>query len=87
MFEWINIKDKLPTENGKYLCCYSDAVNGSPIIEILYYTKNVCKICDYYFGDEDHAGWYYNDSEWGYSEMNTITHWAPLPTAPKEYDT
>lgn len=57
--EWISVKDRLPSECGKYLGC----TEKGTIIIVRYYTTD--------------GGFF------GYHNLCTITHWMPLPEAPK----
>ena len=77
-FEWISVKDKLPNEDGDYLCCW-----GNKYIRIYSFAKNLSKIDRYDFCGKK-TGWYDLDSEWGYYEISSVTHWMPLPELPKE---
>lgn len=57
--KWISVKDRLPSECGKYLGC----TEKGTIIIVRYYTTD--------------GGFF------GYHNLCTITHWMPLPEAPK----
>jgi hypothetical protein len=80
MAEWISVKDRLPEENGRYLC-------NIPIYEgyqeVLDFATNLEAVDDYDFYHQNHAGFYDYDHEWGYVEVPAITHWMPLPEPPK----
>lgn len=78
-FEWTSVKDKLPKENGDYLCCCEDKY-----ICIYSFAKNLSKIDKYDFHGKRKSGWYDYDSDWGYYEISSVTHWMPLPELPKE---
>lgn len=82
MVEWISVKERLPKKNGEYLC-YRDRYYGNPI-EICSFATNLYEVDEYDFEDEKRAGWYYYDSEYGYCETSSVTHWMPLPDAPQK---
>ena len=76
--EWISVDESLPTKAGKYLV-YREAFACS-ITDMLYYDPN-------YMGHNDdmknRAVWFSYDSEWGEYEIFGVSHWMPLPEAPK----
>ena len=80
MPKWISVKDKLPSKNGKYLCCWGEG----KYISIYSFAKNLSKVDECDFHGKRKSGWYDYDSEWGYGEMCGVTHWMPLPELPKE---
>lgn len=79
MSEWISVKDRLPGQSGEYLVLVEngDMFNAE--------FDECCGECGE-FGIWQ--GWYdpntlgFVDSEW--STYSGITHWMPLPEAPKE---
>ena len=79
--KWISVNDRLPDENGRYLCyCGESFIKTTDIYS---FAKNLKKVDKYDFRDKK-AGWYSYDSEWGYFERSGVTHWMPLPEPPKE---
>ena len=66
--EWISVDERLPNKYGKYLT-YGKP-NYSSYVDILYYNPN-------------RSVWYLFDNEWGDCEVDDVTHWMPLPKAPK----
>lgn len=82
MNEWISVKDRLPNEKGEYLC-YFQASYGE-WINISKFSFNLEEVDSFDFYGKNRNGWYGYDSEWGYFERDNITHWMPLPEAPKE---
>lgn len=78
---WISVKDKLPEKNGMYI-----VFSESPICRSMLFAnfaKDLQKIDKNAFYGMKHPGWYEYDSEWGYCELNYITHWMPRPEPPK----
>lgn len=77
--EWISVDEMSPTKAGKYLV-YREAFTLCPIIDLAYYDPN-------YMGHNDdmknRAVWFSFDSDWGEYEITGVTHWVPLPKAPK----
>lgn len=72
---WIPVSERLPEKAGQYLVC--DCNSRFPFPQV------------YRFALESRLGtpkgWYYCDSEWGDISANKyVTHWMPLPDAPKE---
>lgn len=82
MAEWISVKERLPDKDGRYLC-YTDTDYGYPI-EIASFATNLYEVDEYDFEDEKRAGWYCYDGNWGFNEIEDITHWMPLPDAPQK---
>lgn len=86
MVEWISTKERLPGKKGQYLC-YCDLGMGVTYMAVYSFTKNLSKIDPYAFYRVRESGWYYNDREYGYCTVGTVTHWMPLPKPPKEKGT
>lgn len=80
---WISVNDRLPTENGKYICCVKGYVN-SRYIDICCFAQCAEKVDKYDFEGRKDPVWYFYDSEYGYCETTNITHWMPLPEMPEE---
>lgn len=79
--EWISVKDRLPDEDGKYLCV-KDAL-GTPCVNVCWFSKDLFKVDKYDFFDKKGIRGFYNySSEWGYYGTD-VTHWMPLPELPK----
>ena len=79
--EWIPCSERLPEEDGRYVCQTLDG--DYDYIEILSFAKNLSKICKYDFYGKKYAGFYEYDSEWGYFEVDNVIAWQPLPEAYK----
>lgn len=77
---WIPCSERLPEENGRYLCC-SD--NGR--MEVYSFANDLHKVDEYDFiNRRGKAGFYDYSSEWGYCEVDWVTAWMPLPEPYKE---
>ena len=77
--EWTSVKDKLPSENGKYLVSRVTVLGA--FIDIIRYTLSYEDPCDFTPHLKGRAIWYtYGDVE-DY-EVNGVTHWMPLPEHP-----
>lgn len=63
---WIPCSERMPNEDGHYLCVFND---GDVILLIM---------CETYMGTGD---WDHGDSWYSY-DSGKITHWMPLPEAP-----
>lgn len=68
MSDWIRAEDRLPDQDGKYLCVYHFAGGEMQFPDVR----------DYYATD-DHPHWAHTR---GFNIV--ITHWMPLPEMPKE---
>ena len=67
---WISVKDRLPEKYGRYLALTPSRLKGKEYDEwLIYYLPQ--------------SGFYDTDPEWGDIEMDDVTHWMPLPEAPK----
>lgn len=80
--KWINVNEKLPDEDGKYLVNYV-AFNFQSM-KVMRFTKDLHSVDDYKFRNEHRPGWYECDDEVGYFENTGVTHWMPLPNAPQD---
>lgn len=82
--KWIPVTKRLP-EEGRYLALTTPCINGGePYARILRFSKNLESVDRYDFDGINRSGWYYFDDEYGYLEVDTVTHWMPLPEPPKE---
>jgi hypothetical protein len=79
---WIKASDRLPNKNGKYLVVYE--YFGRRSIDVARFSTNLHKVDKYIFDTEKRPGWYESDSEVGYFERTSITHWAELPELPSD---
>ena len=66
--EWISVDERLPDKFGKYL---------------VYRKSHYASYVDILAYDTNRSVWYFFDSEWGDCEVDNVTHWMPLPEAPK----
>ena len=83
--EWISVKDRLPDENGQYLCADYSKTFSKYFIEVLYFSKNLYKVDEFEFKNKKgKSGFYGYDSNWGHAEYEWVTHWMPLPEPPKK---
>lgn len=82
--QWIPVTERLPEEDGSYLC-YSQYC-GSGWISVRGFAKDGRKKDEYDFQRRWKNVWYDYDSEYGYCVIDSITHWMPLPKSPKEVE-
>ena len=80
--KWINVNEKLPDEDGRYLLNYV-AFNFQSM-KVMRFAKDLHSVDDYKFRNEHRPGWYECDDEVGYFENTGVTHWMPLPNAPQD---
>lgn len=78
--EWISVKDRLPDDGQRCLCCQVIAYNGTGYHGLYYF--HISKVSE--SGQRIENAFWGNDSEWGDYFMDNITHWMPLPELPKE---
>lgn len=78
--EWISVEDKLP-ESGRYLV-FQKSVISSGHCAFATFTQCYSGL----LGDPMNGKqlWYKYDGEYGDYEVTNVTHWMPLPEAPKE---
>ena len=98
MADWIPCKDRLPTENGEYLCSLKDGILHD--IVIFYYVadpKSFVEKFDLYGLDKDQVlnggiGWYEDcGDDFGYVKQDDrnydiVIAWQPLPEPYEETD-
>ena len=82
---WISVKDRLPGVGGCYLVC--NAFCGNGLAFVADFSTCLENVDEYNFEGEKRPGWFKYDDEYGFYEIDGITHWMPLPELPKETDT
>lgn len=75
VMRWIPVEERLPEGNGGYIITACD--EGCPAGEGIWY-DTVVVFAEYYDGC-----WTWNDGT-EYDLTDIVTHWMPLPKAPKE---
>lgn len=78
---WIPVSERLPGENGDYLVFKGSSYGGW--CEVAGFAKDGSEVDEYDLGGCENV-WYDYDSEHGYIAFDSVTHWMPLPTPPKE---
>ena len=79
--KWIPVTERLPDKDGKYLTYYHN--HFVDITRVLDFAKDARKVNKYDFLRSWKKVWYEYDSEYGYFTIDDVTHWMPLPEAPK----
>ena len=85
--KWISVNDRLPKENGKYLCVKTLLGSRSSTITTLRFATDLHKLgyADFHeFKYKGMSGFYDYDGEIGYYDVDGVTHWQPLPPPPEE---
>ena len=81
--EW-HPASELPKEDGSYLV-FVRSNNGRHCWQnVCKFSTNLTKVHKDDFKGKKRPGWYSYDGEWGYYEIDGITHWRYLPENPKE---
>lgn len=76
--QWIPVEERLPEEDGEYLCQID--VHGRAVMEVIGFSNNLYKVDEYDFFDcKGKKGFYGYDSEMGYYETSGVIAWMPLP--------
>lgn len=79
--KWIPVTERLPEDRANVLCYYN-GVFGQ-ITRIARFANCLEDVHEYDFAGCKHSGFFVYDSEYGYYEVNDVTHWMPLPEPPK----
>ncbi len=78
--EWINVNDKLPEEDGKYLVLYYFNYTGFRPDILSFYRDTKDK---FFFGDEVPKNskniFVYYDSDCGHGVSNMVKYWCEIP--------
>ena len=82
--KWIPVTERLPEKDGKYLCYKQLPFLTTGWCCVCDFAKDGRKVDEYDFATEWENVWYGYDSEWGHITSDSVTHWMPLPEAPKE---
>lgn len=80
--KWIPVTGRLPENDGRYLVrkkCFNTFW-----YDVYGFAKDGRKVDEYDFEREWENVWYRYDSEYGYVTTDSVTHWMPIPTPPKE---
>ena len=75
--QWTPVAEKLPNKEDGYLCFL-----GTGNMEVLRFSNDLYEVDKYdfdFYGYKGKAGFYAYDSEWGYSEVDYVLAWMPLP--------
>lgn len=79
MNDWINVKDRLPQDGVDVLVYHKDD---------FYITVGYFESCNVSYYIESDGSIFYTDSGWEtdipWAQKGGVTHWMPLPEAPKE---
>ena len=80
--EWIPCRERLPEKDGAYLCWCKGSLYACACIRK--FAKDLYSIDKLDFKKESGAGFYYFESDWGYSKDTDVVAWMPLPTPYRE---
>lgn len=79
---WNKVEEKLPERDGKYLTWHK-TYSGFGYYKVVGFAQKLKNVDEYEFANDDNAGFYTYDSEWGYVSVFP-TYWTELPEPPKE---
>lgn len=82
MIRWIDVKDRLPEKNGKYLVIVGSSFGT--YIRLAGYRHDLFKLDNYDFKKGD-SGFFDYDSEFGYYKVDKVLAWMELPEIPEKY--
>ena len=80
--EWISVKDRLPEEDGTYLTALNHHFGAHQGVSIRKFAKDGETVDEYELAGQKYV-WYFYDSEYGYVQTDSVTHWMPIPQPPK----
>lgn len=81
--KWISVDDRLPEEDGTYLTALNHHFGAHQGVSIRKFAKDGETVDEYELAGQKYV-WYFYDSEYGYVQTDSVTHWMPLPHPPKE---
>ena len=79
--EWVSVNDRLPQKDGSYLVT-ANYFGKNQCIDVLGFAKDGETVDKHDLAGQE-CVWYFYDSEYGYVSTHSVTHWMPLPAAPK----
>ena len=80
--EWISVDDRLPEEDGTYLTALNHHFGAHQGVSIRKFAKDGETVDEYELAGQKYV-WYLYDSEYGYVQTDSVTHWMPIPQPPK----
>lgn len=81
MIRWINVEDRLPDTNGRYICAHKPFY-GNLVIDICHFASPANNVGLKRIRDRGPV-WYNTDCEYGDFVVSGVTHWMPLPEPPE----
>lgn len=83
--KWIPVTERLPGKSGKFLV-YRHVFGNVTVVSVLGFAPDGAWVNKYDFQGKKNV-WYDYDSEYGYFQVDSVTHWMPLPEPPEEVET
>lgn len=82
--KWIPVTERLPEDRQRVLAItlYKTRPRSSHY-RLVYFSNNLESVDNFDFEGESRCGFYYYDSEYGFCEVDDVTHWMPLPHPPE----
>lgn len=81
MSEWISVKERLPERTGSYLAVLRGFYRMR--CEIVYFALDAVDTDDSRFIGIDKPGWYQEDCDGSYYNLENVVYWMEIPELPE----
>ena len=82
--KWIPVTERLPEDRQRVLAIEPLLTKPkTTYYRIVYFSDNLESVDSLEFDGKNRCGFYYYDSDYGFCEVDGITHWMPLPQPPE----
>lgn len=81
---WIPVTERLPEDRQRVLAISLSKISPRrSCYRLVYFSNNLESVDNLEFEGESRCGFYYYDSEYGFCEVDDVSHWMPLPQPPE----